>query len=271
MDAVLDPSLLTSPGLYLIAAAVSVARIGGLIAIFPGFTRLGLSGSLRGAVALVLTLLLIPAVKDAWVQSAPSDGEAALLIFKETIIGLTIGLVLGIPFWAADAAGSFLDLQRASTLATLFDPSQTEESSITATLFTLMSLALFYGAGGFTLTLGTLYDSYTIWPVGRFLPLFSADAGTLFLGILDRIFSMGLMLVIPLVLILLVADIALALLARAAPQLQVFDLSLSVKNLLIVILLVPYLSFLVSYLKQDIGWLLEIRPLFESIRGLVQK
>jgi type III secretion protein T len=271
MDAVLDPSFLANPGLYLVAAAVSIARIGGLMAVFPGFTRLGLSGVLRGSVALILTFLLIPAVKEAWTQSAPSLGEAALLIFKETIIGLTIGLVLGIPFWAADAAGSFLDLQRASTLATLVDPSQAEETGVTATLFTLLSLALFYGAGGFTLTLGTLYDSYTIWPVGRFLPLFSADAGALFLGMLDRIFSMGLMLVIPLLLILLVADISLALLARAAPQLQVFDLSLSVKNLLIVVLFVPYLSFLVSYMKQDIGWLMEARPFLETIRGLVQK
>jgi type III secretion protein T len=152
-------------------------------------------------------------------------------------------------------------------LANLFDPSQTEEASITATLFALLSLALYYGAGGFTLTLGTLYDSYTIWPVGRFLPLFSADAGQLFLGILDRVFTMGLMLVIPLVLILLIADIALALLARAAPQLQVFDLSLSVKNLLIVVLLVPYLSFLVTYMKRDIGWLMEAKPLLETIRG----
>jgi type III secretion protein T len=270
MDAALNP-LLEQAGLYIIAAAVCVARIGGLMAIFPGFTRLGLSGVLRGSVALVLTFLLVPAVKDAWTASAPSTGEAALLIFKETIIGLTVGLVLGIPFWAADAAGSFLDVQRASTLANLFDPSQAEESTITATLFTLLSLALFYGAGGFTLVLGTLYDSYAIWPVGRFLPLFSADAGELFLGILDRIFSMGLMLVIPLVLILLIADIALAFVARAAPQLQVFDLSLSVKNLLIVILIVPYLAFLVNYMKRDIGWLMEARPLLESIRGLRSK
>jgi type III secretion protein T len=271
MDAVLNPSLLANPGPYLVAVAVCVARIGGLITIFPGFTRLGLGGVLRGSVALVLTMLLVPVVKDSWMQSAPSTGEAALLIFKEFIIGLTIGLVLGIPFWAAEAAGSFLDTQRASTLATLFDPSQAEQANITATLFTLLSLALFYGAGGLTLTLGTLYDSYTIWPAGRFLPLFSADAGELFLGILDRIFSMGLMLVIPLILILLIADIALAFVAKAAPHLNVFDLSLSVKNLLIVILMLPYLAFLVSYMKRDIGWLMETRPLLEAIRGLLSK
>jgi type III secretion protein T len=271
MDAVLNPSLAAQPGLYLVAASVCVARISGLMAIFPGFTRLGLSGILQGSVSLVLTMLLIPIVKDAWIQNAPSTGEAALLIFKEFIIGMTIGLVLGIPFWAAEAAGSFLDTQRASTLASLFDPSQAEEANLTATLFTLLSLALFYGAGGLTLALGTLYDSYTIWPVGRFLPLFSADAGELFLGILDRVFSMGLMLVIPLVLILLIADIALALVARAAPHLHVFDLSLSVKNLLLAILLLPYLVFLVSYMKRDIGWLMEVRPLLEAIRGLLAK
>jgi type III secretion protein T len=82
---------------------------------------------------------------------------------------------------------------------------------------------------------------------------------------------MGLMLVIPLILILLIADIALAFVAKAAPHLNVFDLSLSVKNLLVAILLLPYLAFLVSYMKRDIGWLTEVKPLIEAIRGLLSK
>src|SRR5215469_15981129 len=101
MEAVLDPSFLPRALPYISAAAVCGARIGGLMTVFPGFIRLGLSGILRGAVGLILTLLLVPIVKESWTQSAHPAGEIILLIFKEYIVGLTVGLVLGVPFWAA--------------------------------------------------------------------------------------------------------------------------------------------------------------------------
>jgi type III secretion protein T len=267
MNATFDPSLLPQSQLYLVAAAVAMARIGGLMAVFPGFTRLGLSGVLQGSVALVLTALLIPSIKEAWTLAPHSEGETALLMFKEVIVGTTLGLFLGAPFWAAELAGSLLDLQRASSMGNLVDPANVESANISPTLFVLFMLTLFYGAGGFGLVLETLYDSYALWPVGHFLPLFSANAGDLFLKLLDDIFAMGLMLIIPMVLILLLADVVLALVSRAAPNLHIFDLSLGVKNLIVALLMVPYLAFLLNYMGQDIGWLHWTGQRLEAIRG----
>jgi type III secretion protein T len=97
--------------------------------------------------------------------------------------------------------------------------------------------------------------------------LFSANAGDLFLKLLDDIFAMGLMLIIPMVLILLLADVVLALVSRAAPNLHIFDLSLGVKNLIVALLMVPYLAFLLNYMGQDIGWLHWTGQRLEAIRG----
>ncbi len=261
------PSLFQQFLPYFTGAAVAMARIGGLMSVFPGFTRLGLSGILRGSVALVLTLLMVPTITETWTLTVHSEGEAALLIFKEFVVGMTLGVFLGAPFWASELAGGILDLQRASSMGNLVDPSNVENANVSATLFVLLMLTLFYGAGGFGLVLETLYSSYALWPAGSFLPMFSANAGDLFLKLLDDIFAMGLMLVIPLVLILLLADIVLALVARASPHLHVFDLSLSVKNLLVALFMVPYLAFLINYMSQDIGWLQWTGPRLEDIRG----
>jgi len=252
---------------YLLATGFALARMSGLMLVMPAFTRLGLTALLRSAIALVFVLPLVPMIVAALGGERLAVGLIAALLFKEFVVGLVIGLVLGVPFWAAEAAGDMLDLQRASTSASLLDPLASVEDSIAGTLLVLVLLAIFFASGGLIITLRTLYDSYALWPVRRFLPLFGADAGTLFVHLLDDIISMGLMLVVPIVVCLLLTDLVLALLSRAAPTLHVFDLSLSVKNLVFALLLVLYTGFLVAYLGRDLGFLLSATDRLKAIGG----
>src|SRR5258707_8184591 len=129
----------------------------------------------------------------------------AALLFKEVIIGLVIGLVLGVPIWAAEAAGDVLDLQRGSTAAGLLDPLATTEESITGTLFGLVMVALYFGSGGLPLTLRTVYDSYGIWPVASAFPSLGPAAGGFFFPPLHKLLTLGRGLVPPLVGFLLLA------------------------------------------------------------------
>jgi type III secretion protein T len=73
------------------------------------------------------------------------------------------------------------------------------------------------------------------------------------LRILDRVMQIGVLLIAPIVVALLVADMMLAYLSRMAPQLHVFDLSLPVKNLLFSFLMVLYASFLVPLMLSELG------------------
>lgn len=237
---------------YLTAAGFAVARVTGVIVIMPAFTRLGLNGILRGAVALALALPMVPALVPALAGQRLSVLTIAVLLLKETTVGVIIGLVLGVPFWAAEAAGDVLDLQRGSRMANLIDPSAMTSEGITSTLFGLAMVALYYVVGGLELTLRTIYDSYGLWPAGRFVPSFNAAASQLFLGLLDNVITTGLLLGAPLVVCLLLADLLLALVARASPHLNVFALTLSVKNFVFALLLTLYCTFLIYYMGTDL-------------------
>ncbi len=237
---------------YVVATGFAVARVTGMIIIMPAFTRLGTTGILRGAVALALALPIVPTLVQALAGQGLTAAAIAVLLLKEMTVGVIIGLVLGVPFWAAEAAGNVLDLQRGSTSGSLIDPSAMTAEGITGTLFGLAMVALYYGTGGLQLTLRTLYDSYALWPAGRFLPTFSAAASQLFIGLLDNVITTGLMLGAPLVVCLLLADLLLALVSRAAPHLNVFALSLSVKNLVFALLLTLYCTFLIYYMGADL-------------------
>jgi type III secretion protein T len=250
---------------YLVAASLAFARISGVMLVMPAFTRIGVTGILRNGIGLALTLPLVPMMAVTLASEQLTVATIAALVLKELAVGIIVGLVLGVPLWAAEAAGSILDLQRGATMATLVDPDASEETSVTGTVLVLAMVALYYGSGGLSITLRTLYESYGIWPIARFLPLFSADAGALLVGLLDDVLSMGLMLVVPIVICLFLADIVLALVSRAAPHLNVFALSLAVKSLIFAVLLVLYGGFLASYMAGDIASLLGSTARLETI------
>ena len=86
------------------------------------------------------------------------------------------------------------------------------------------------------------------------------------LGILDRIMQIGVLLIAPVVLALLLADVMLAYLSRMSPQLHIFDLSLAIKNLLFSLLIVLYIAYLVPYMMAELK---ELRGTSEIIRALV--
>jgi type III secretion protein T len=224
--------------------------------VMPAFTRIGVTGILRNGIGLALTLPLLPLMVGTVENEQLAVGTIAALLFKEFVVGLVVGLVLGVPLWAAEAAGAILDLQRGATMATLIDPEGAEQTSVTGTVLVLAMVALYFGSGGLSVTLRTLYESYGIWPITRFLPLFSSQAGALLIGLLDDVITMGLMLVVPIVICLFLADIVLALVSRAAPHFNVFALSLAIKTLVFAILLVLYGGFLASYMAQDLATLL---------------
>jgi len=132
---------------YLIAAGLALSRIVGVMAVLPTFTRLGVTGLLRNGIALAVTIPMVPVIAATLGTEPLTFGKIAALGFKEITVGVVIGLVLGVPFWAAEAAGDILDLQRGSSLATVIDPSSTTEASITGTFLGLVIVALYYVSG----------------------------------------------------------------------------------------------------------------------------
>ena len=234
----------------------AMARMTGVVLVMPALTRLGLSGTLQWATVLVFSLPVVPAVVSMVGADPLTPAVIAGLVLKEAFVGTVIGMVLGVPIWAAEAAGSYIDLQRGATSATLFDQSSGGDEGITATLFGLVMTALYFGSGGLTLTLRTVYESYAIWPASSVFPALSAQTGAFFVRLLDSIAAMGFVLVSPIVIMMLLTDIVLGLVSKAAPQINVFVLSLNVKNLVFAILIVLYGAFMLAYMGNDLSSIL---------------
>ncbi|MFB0874377.1 MULTISPECIES: type III secretion system export apparatus subunit SctT [unclassified Sphingobium] len=249
--------------------AVAVARALGMVMLTPAFNRLGLTGMIRSAVAVVISLPIIPDVLQAVMQDAHPPGVLmiAMILMKELTVGCIIGLVFGVPFWAAEVAGDLVDLQRGSTMAQLVDPASTSESTIMATLMMIAMVALFFASGGFLLLLDGFYKSYEIWPAASIAPVLRDNAFALILGLLDSIMKTALLIIAPVVVALLIAETMLAFLSRMSPQMHIFDLSLAIKNLLFCVIILIYAAFLVPLLVEQMGTLRNAPDLLRAIGG----
>ncbi|MHC5232478.1 type III secretion system export apparatus subunit SctT [Brucella sp. LJL56] len=246
-------------------AALAMARMVGLMILMALFTRARIAGLLRNGVAIALSIPLMPLVYKTVVDTNMGPTTMVALGMKEMFLGATLGFVMSLPFWAAEAAGDIVDLQRGVTMGSLIDPMMTHETSITGTLFSIVMIVIFLSLGGLLLMLDIVYTSYRIWPVDQFTPVFRTESVTLFLNLCTRIVTMALALAFPLIVGLLLSDILLALVSRAAPHLNIFAMSLAVKSLSFTVLLLLYAAFLLTYLKGELSFFGEINGLLEGL------
>src|SRR5262245_35254351 len=86
----------------LVAVAVAMARAMGLLAISPPFTRLGLVNLIRSATAFAISLPLARALLESGVLEGQTGAFViTAILVKEFAIGMALGLLYGVPFWAA--------------------------------------------------------------------------------------------------------------------------------------------------------------------------
>jgi len=235
---------------WLLAYGVALGRPLALVSLNPVFTRAQIGGLLRGAIATALAVPMVPRLANE-LSSDPQAVPLLLLAFKEAAVGAALGLLLGAPFWALDVAGDVLDAQRGATQGRLNDPAGFEDVSITGTLLVTAGIALFVLTGGLETLASLLYGSWDIWPPLAALPAPTAQTPVLLLGVLDRITRQGLLLALPPVLAMLLADVSLLVIAKLAPNLRIDDLALAVRNAVFVTFMPLYTAFLLFYIRQD--------------------
>lgn len=236
----------------ILAYGLLLARPVAMLTFTPVFTRVEFTPFLRTAVASALVLPMIPVVSAGLSQEGWSGLGVLVLIGKEAVIGLALGLLLGAPFWALDVAGDLLDAQRGATQGRLNDPAGFGDVSLTGSLLIVTGVTLFVLSGGLETLVELLYGSWAMWKPLSTFPQLDARTPDLLLGFLDRVTRQGLTLALPLIVPLLVAEAGLLIVSRLAPQLRTDDLALAVRNVVFHLLLPLYAVFLIGYIRQDL-------------------
>ena len=218
------------------------------LSMLPMFSRQAISISIRSMVAVVFVLPILPTL---WVQVDHVPGTMswlAVVIFKEAALGICLAMVLAVPFWIAEGIGFLIDNQRGASMASIFNAQSGNETSPLGILLNLAYVVFFLSAGGLTLLLDAVYGSYSAWPVASLFPNFDIAFARHYLNLMDRLIGTTVLLGAPVMIALLLAELALALVSMFTPQLQVFFLAMPIKSGVALFVLLMYFSLLIDVL-----------------------
>lgn len=185
----------------------------------PTTIKIGLAGALTVAASPQLRTMAVPLDAGALVGAA----------VVQAFIGVALGFIGVLLFSSFQAAGSFIDLFGGFTVAQLYDPLTQQTTSVFGRFYQLLATVLLFAVDGHLLLVRGFLDSF------RAAPFAVPDASSMGAGLIDGVgllFVSALEIAAPLLGALFLADVAIGLLARSAPDMNVFLLGLPAKLLL---------------------------------------
>lgn len=206
---------------WIAALIFPLARILGFIAAAPLWSTSAIPRRTRLILGIAITLAIAPALPPM-PDIEPATLAGLWIMFQQMLIGIGMGFAARIVFAAFDLAGEFIGFQMGLGFATFYDPVRGSQTPVVAEFMGLISLLMFLSMNGHLLYFATLAQSFTAIPVSA-TPL-AAQSWLNLTRLGAVIFSSGLLLALPVIVALMITNFALAVLTRAAPQLNIFAL-----------------------------------------------
>lgn len=177
---------------------------------------------------LALALLIAPLAPVPRGLSIFS-GTGAFVGCQELLIGVAIGLVMQLAFDALTFAGQTISMTMGLGFATLVDPQRGANVTVLGQLFMIIGVLTYLAMSGHLVLLGALANSFQTLPIG------AANIDESFLmavaGWGARIFETGLLVALPAVIALIIVNMALGVVSRAAPALNLFGIGFTITML----------------------------------------
>lgn len=219
-----------------------LSRIASFIFASPFFSIRGIPAIFKIGFSLILAFIVFMALPQAHIDIAGTL-VFYLLIMKEVVIGLFMGIIATLIFKAIQIAGQLTDIQIGFAMSAIFDPATQSSTSLFGRLYNWIGLVIFFTIDGHHYLLKAVTDSFTFTPVGL------VDIGQVgmmeVVYIFSRSFLVAFQIGIPLIIVAFMTDVVMGFIARTVPQLNVFILGMPFKVLVTLfafLLLLPVVS-----------------------------
>jgi flagellar biosynthesis protein FliR len=200
-------------------------RVGGFVLAAPIASETAIPRLVKIVMSLSLAFLMAPLVQVPAALSIFS-GAGLLAALQEVLIGVAIGMVVQLTFEALIFAGQTISLTMGLGFATLVDPQHGANTTVLGQLFMIIGMLTYLAINGHLVLLGTLAESFQTLPIG------AAHIGKNFLVSVvlwgARVFESGLLIALPAVIALVIVNLALGVVTRAAPQLNLFGIGFTI-------------------------------------------
>lgn len=199
-------------------------RVGAALMIMPGFGGQLVSPRIRLLLALAISLVMLPVVGGGLPPLPNRLSSLVLLIGSEAMVGLYLGMLTQTLMSTLNVAGTFMGFQIGLTNAFSFDAVAEQQSSTITSFLTNVALIAIFATDLHHLMLRAVADSYAVLVPGQPLPL--NDFAETLSKLMSAAFNFALQLAAPLLAFGIIYNVALGLMSRLSPQIQVFFIGL---------------------------------------------
>ena len=213
------------------------ARILALLATAPLTGNAQVAAPVKIGLAIFITAVVAPTLPIPEID--PGSGAGLLMLARETALGIAMGIAMRVVFAGVSAAGDVIGLQMGLGFAQFYDPQTNGQVPVLGQFMGLLATLTFLSLNGHLVMISTLIESFHAVPVDAAGPgqwMLLAQSG-------GMVLRAAVLLSLPLIATLLVVNAALGVLARSAPQLNIFAIGFPITMIVgffVLMLSLPY-------------------------------
>ena len=214
-------------------------RIAALVAAAPVLGHASLPARVKIGLAAFITLIVAPTL-PSMPQVTVFSAAGVWVLVMQLLIGAALGFAMQLVFAAVEMAGTLVGLQMGLGFATFFDPSSNASAQVISSFLNMIAMIAFLTFNGHLQMISALIGSFQSVPIAA--AVYGPPGMRTLVEWGGAIFSAGLLLSLPVVIALLVANLSLGILNRAAPQIGIFQIGFSVTlmvGMLLLLLMLP--------------------------------
>jgi len=243
----------------LLIFAMVLTRISAFFMVLPVFGWVAIPVRVKIAVCILTSIFFSMITPFSIDVGEVCVSEVVLLLANEATYGLALGIVVTLIFSVVKLAGRIIERQMGLAMAQTLDPLTGERAQPLGSLFEMIFIILFLSANGHHLFLLVVSRSYETFPAGSIPTMATLADGVIGAG--SIMFLAGLRLAAPILAAFLLLMVALAVLARIVPEMNILFISLPLRvglGLLMATMLLPFISGFVAEFAEHMGKLLPL-------------
>ena len=236
-----------------------LTRVSSFFVILPFFSWKTIPVRVKVALAFLLSVFFAMITPINFDCSQIKPLQAVLFLAYESIYGLAIGLMVLILFSVIKISGQIIEMQMGLTMGSVLDPTSGEENQPFGILMETLFILIFLAMDGHHLFLMVISRSFEAFPAGTIPTL-----ATLVDGIVQSftvMFITALRLAAPLLAMFMMLLVALAVLARVVPEMDILFISMALRVTVGLLMATTFLPFIKEYVAEFSQWMNKLLPI----------
>lgn len=242
-------------------------RVSGILISSPIFGRKNVPNMLKIGFCSLLTLLFILGTREPEEYASYQNLlEYILICLRELLFGVSMGFILTVMFNITFTAGTIMDYQIGFSMASIYDLQSNTQTPVSGNLFNIVLLVMFFAYDGHLKLIEVVYRTIEAVPVGT--AMVPSEIMWVAADVMSSSFILAVMLAMPVLAAGIMIEIALGVIIKTVPQLNMFVVGIPLKLIVGLMMLILTLALFINFTKDIFTKTFDyIGVMFEYLEG----